>query len=179
MYIATQIRPNFMVVTSMFASYLHAPTMSRMVAAKRSLRHIKRTRVRKFVSTPADVDQLTASVDESRANSYEKGRRSRSGMIGKYGNAVIGAATNFQNCVCLSFTDAEYVVLSKVVKTIVWLKNVKQELGVPQDQTQVFQDDSGCIERVLGAHAKHLNKRKLIDVIYHLSCRWLRTKKAS
>lgn len=177
MYIANRTRPDLLVATSMLASYLHAPTKVHMAGVKRTLRYLNGTKERQLVLRPGHDDQLTAYVDSSWGNAFEKGRRSRSGMIVKFGHAVIGAVANLQNCVSLSSTEAEYVALTEAVKTVIWLNNVLKELGVPQNPPQIFQDNVGCMEWVHGGTAKHFNKRKHIDLKHHYLMSIVESKK--
>lgn len=51
-------------------------------------------------------------------------------MLVKIGGAVITTTTNLEKCVSLSSTEAEYVALCEAVRTVVWLWNALEELGV-------------------------------------------------
>lgn len=77
-------------------------------------------------------DQLTAFVDISFGNSSEKDRKHHSMIVVKYRNAVEVATPHVQRCVSLGSTGADYVALSKIVRTVVWPRNVPTELGKEQ-----------------------------------------------
>lgn len=72
-----------------------------------------------MILIPVCDDQLSVFFDSSWGNSFEKNRKSRSGMLAKYGNTVVAAYTNLQKCVSLSSSEVEYVVLSEAIKTVV------------------------------------------------------------
>lgn len=146
MYIANRTRPDLLVATSGLASNLHAPERLYMVAVKGIIRYLIRTKGKRLVLKPGGNEQLTAYADSSWGNAYERERRSRTGMIVKFGNAVIVAATNLKICMSLSFSEAEYVALTESIKTVIRFKNVLRELGVSQAAPRVFQDNVGYVK---------------------------------
>lgn len=95
------------------------------------------------VLNPSCDDQLTAIIDDSCGNCFKKNGRSRSGILVKYGSAVVAASTNLKKCVSLNSTEAEYVALSEAVKAVVWIRNVLTELVVEQISPCIFQDNVG------------------------------------
>lgn len=162
MYIAMQTKRNLLVVTSLLASYLHEPTSCHMIAAKRALRYLNGMKKRRLVLKPGDRNQLTTFVDASWGNSYERERRTRSGMLVKFGVVVVAVATGLQKCVSLSPTEEKCVALNEAVKLSVWLKVVILELGLKQEPPRMLQDNIRCIEWAIGKAAKHFAERNHI-----------------
>ena len=72
-----------------------------------------------------------------------------------------------QRCVTLSSTEAEYVALSESAKIIVWLRRVLLEIGIKQDTTKVFEDNSGAFKCVEGHVAEDFRRSKHVDLRYH------------
>ena len=95
------------------------------------------------------------------------GRRSRSGIFIKYGNAPIYAASILEKGVTLSSTEAEYVALSEATKTITWLRRVLNEIGIAQAPSVVYQDNIGSIRWAESSPASEFSKRKHVDIRYH------------
>lgn len=87
-------------------------------------------------------------------------------MLVKYVSAGMTGCSSLQKCVSHISAVGKYVALSKVVKTVVWPRNVLNKLGVEQISPRIFQDHMGSIERAAGGAVKHFNKRSHID-IYH------------
>lgn len=136
---------------------------SHIVAAKRALRYLKDTKNKKLNLKPGEIDELSKLVDAIWANLFEEYRRSRSKMLVKFGGAVFVLTTTLQKCVTHSSTESEYVSMSKAVRTLVWLRNVLEELGVKQKCLQVLQNNIGCIEWAVGGAVRHVSKRKHIE----------------
>lgn len=98
----------------------------------------------------------------------KKSRRSRSGTLILYGDAILAATTNLQDCASLSSTKAVHLALAEVIKTLIWLGSMLDEHGIKQYAWTIFQDDNGCLEWATAGAAKHFNKRKSIDVKQNL-----------
>lgn len=131
--------------------------------AKQAHRYLRGPAKNKMKINPGKAAQVTSFVEIPLGNEAEKGRQSLSGLLLKYGNAVVAAATDFQKYVRLSSTEAEYVVLSEAAKTILWFRDVLHELCIEQKSTKIHQDSSRCIECATGGAGRRLYKRDLID----------------
>lgn len=136
-YLATRTRLDLGVSTRLLAFYLLAPTKGHMRCAKCTLRYMRETSIREFLLRPGSSDQMKPYVSAGWVNGSGWNRRSRTGSIITYGDAVNAFISTLQKCVSLSSTGAEYVVLSETTKTIVWLRDVlsKQRLN---KSTKVF-----------------------------------------
>lgn len=116
---------------------------------------------------PGNGDQLSVHVDADWAGETNSRRRSRTGILVRYGKAPIYASSSLQKSVSLSSAEAEYVALSEACRVIAWLRQVLNELGIRQNPTNVAQDNTGSISWAEGGAAKHFSRRKQIDLRYH------------
>lgn len=107
---------------------------------------------KKLVLKSGDSNQLTAFVHASWRKSYEKEKRSGSGLLVSLGDLVVAAATSLK-CVRVSSTESEYVSLYEAVKSIVWLEGVLAKYEVKQESPCIFQDNISFIEQTVGKAA--------------------------
>lgn len=108
-------------------------------------------------------DQLTAFVNVTWRNAFEKKERTRCGMLAKCGNAAVAASTKLQKCVSLSSTEAENFALRESFITVVWHMYVLTELDVGQILPRIFKANVGSIKGGTGGAATNFNKRKNIE----------------
>lgn len=77
---------------------------------------------------------------------FGKDRKRLSGILLTYGTMMVAAISILQKCVTFSLPKAEYVLLIKVVKAVVLLRNVLTDLRVEQMSPPIFRDNEGLIE---------------------------------
>lgn len=167
LYIATHTRPDIAVVTNMLARHVNEPAMEHQLAAVKVVRYLKFTIDHMLVLKPDQSNQLSAHVDANWAGEPGAGRRSRSGVLIRYGKAAVYFRTSLQKCVTLSSTEAEYVSLSESIKSILWLRRILNELDIEQQSTAIFQDNSGAITWSTGHPAEDFRRSKHIELRYH------------
>lgn len=163
-YLATRTGPDMAVAASMLASHLQEPTNAHLVSAKLVRRYLRWAAHYDMKINRGRGTQLTVYVDASWCSEAEKRRRSRSGLVLKYSNAVVAATINLQKFVNLNSTEVEYVALSEASKTIVCLQNGPNELSFEKVSTKIHQDNAGCIVWGAGGAWRHFNTRRHIDV---------------
>lgn len=161
----------------MLPSHLHEQSNGLGIGAERMLRYLNRKSRYEKKLKPEEGTQITVDVDASRGNDVERGRRSQSGMMLMYGNAVVAATTNIQKLVRQRYTVAEYVASSEAAKTIVLLQKVCSELGFEQGPARVHQVSEVCIELANGRANKyfktarvHIYKAQLYYLLGRTSC---------
>lgn len=115
-FLATQTRSDLAVAASLLSSHLHNSTTNHMKRAKRTLHYLKRTSQYTLKVKPKNDTQLTAYVDANWANDVEINRRSRTGILLMYRNAVVAATTSLQKSASMSSTEADYVAVSDAAK---------------------------------------------------------------
>ncbi len=89
-----------------------------------------------------------------------------------------------QPTVALSTAEAEYMSLAEAVKEMKWLRQLLEELGFPQEITEMMQDNQSCVQMAKG-NINH-QRSKHIDMRYHfiqdavangeLTLKWIPTK---
>jgi len=68
----------------------------------------------------------------------------------------------------LSTTEAEFIVITKACKELLWVKKFLQELSFVQDKYLLFCDSQSVIH--LGKNLTFHSRSKHIDVRYHWIC---------
>ena len=76
--------------------------------------------------------------------------------------------SRLQKCVSLSTTDAEYIAVVEAAKEVLWTKNFLQELGMKQENYNLFYDSQSAIH--LAKNPSFHSRTKHIEVRYH----WIR-----
>ena len=167
MYIGTRTRPDISVVVSMLARHVESPGKKLQAAAIRVLKYLKSTPNHGHVLKPGSGTQLSVHVDSNWAGEPGTQRRSRTGIVIRYGDAVVSFSSTLQKCIALSSSEAEYVAMSEAVKNVVWLRRVLAELDIPQDPTEVYEDNSGALKWATGHVAEDFRRSKHIELRYH------------
>jgi hypothetical protein len=72
-------------------------------------------------------------------------RKSTSGYLMTYAGGAVSWQSRLQKCVSLSTTDAEYIAAVEAAKEVLWMKNFLQELGMKQENYNLFCDSQSAI----------------------------------
>jgi len=167
LYLAVKTRPDIAVVVSMLCSHVEEPSKLQEAGAKRILRYLNSTADAALHFQPGLSDQLSSHIESSWGGERGFGRRSRTGIVIKYGNATIYTTSILQKCTALSSTEAEFIALNEGSRTITWIRRVLEEFGINQKPTIVYQDNAGSIVWATGNVASQFAKRKHVDIRYH------------
>lgn len=167
LYLAVKTRPDLAVTISQLARHVEDPGLAQEQGVKRVLKYLRGSMNSSLMIEPGDSDQLVAHVDSSWGGEAGFGRKSRTGIVIKYGNAPVYTTSVLQKCTALSSTEAEFIALSEGSRIITWLRRVLEEFKVKQDPTVIYQDNSGSIAWATGNNAKQFAKRKHVDIRYH------------
>ena len=81
-----------------------------------------------------------------------------------YGS-IVSTGSVKQKTVTTSTLKAEYVALAEVVKEVLWLQRLLQELGLYQDSVTVNIDNKGAID--YANNAQFSQRTKHIDIKHH------------
>ena len=94
------------------------------------------------------------------------GWASISGFVWSYGGSPISWSVKKQNCVVLSSTEVEYVVLTWALQEGIWLQNLLWQIGVPVPlPLLIATDNNGALSLVLNNSSHRCVKH--IDICYH------------
>ena len=142
------------------------PEQSHLVAAKRVLRYLKGTNdygVLFPIQTGRSNHQLIGYSDSDWCGD-KVDRRSTSGYVFKFMNAVISWSSKKQNIVALSSCEAEYVSASDAAQQMLWLESLLDELKVGYVKpVQLLVDNKSAISLaknpVAHGRSKHIETR--------------------
>lgn len=164
MYVAIKTGPDIIAATIIIGTRVESQIHYDMMAAKRVLRYLKRTKRAQMILKPGADTQITAHADLIWRPGYELRRKSHTTIVIRYGEATVYTASKALKTIAFRSTEAAYAALSECASTMVWLRKVMNELNIGQSSTSVSQDNNGCIEWSKGGPAKHFNRRKHIKI---------------
>ena len=165
---------------------MKAPTQADWTAAKRVLRYLKGTSGRgiTFGAAPQPTTANSSLSLEAWADACwatDADRKSQTGYLVMFNNGPVSWKSSRQPCVATSTAEAEYMALASACQEIMWLRQLLQELGHPQDNpTTVHEDNNAAIvmatNPTTSAAARHIDirlhfvrdyiQRKVVRVIY-------------
>ena len=131
------------------------------------LKYLKSTESIGLLLNAGESNQITAHIDASWASEKGNNRRSRTGIAIFYGDALVFYKSIVQKCVALSSTEAEYIALSDGITSVLWLKQVLNEMGITQLATRIMQDNSGSVAWCTKSEGKDFARKRHIDLKYH------------
>ena len=124
-------------------------------------------------SNPLKIPQhLTFSYVDSDWAANTKTRRSVSGIAIMFAGAVICYKTIYQKTIALSSTEAELYALSEAAKTMLYIRNILEDLNVPQDNaTIIYEDNQGCI--CVAESKKPTRRTRHVDIRHFALVDWV------
>jgi hypothetical protein len=165
LYIAVNARPDIAVSTSILARKVSCPSNSDWIAAKRVIRYLVGTKDLKLVFGGAGSSETLVGYSDADWAGDQTDSKSNTGFVFLYNGGAVSWASRKQNCVTLSSMEAEYVALSEACQEVVWLRELFEELGIPQESpTIIHEDNQSCIKFVanekMSKRSKHINTKK-------------------
>ena len=124
-------------------------------------------------SNPADIpSSLTFGYVDSDWAANTKTRRSVSGMAIMLAGAVICYKTIYQKTIALSSTEAELYALSEAAKTMLYIRNILDDLNVRQDNASIlYEDNQGCI--CVAESRKPTRRTRHVDIKHFSLVDWV------
>ena len=92
-------------------------------------------------------------------------RKSTSGGCFYLGNNLVSWMSKKKNFVSLSTAKAEYIAARSCYTQLLWMKNLINDYGIPQDSMCVFCDNTSAIN--LSKNTIQHSKLKHIEIRYH------------
>ncbi|KAL3821238.1 hypothetical protein ACJIZ3_007143 [Penstemon smallii] len=167
MYAMVCTRPDISQAVSMVSRYMHNPGKKHWEAAKWVLRYIKGTQNLglRFEMNREEVGKfLIGYVDSDYAGDLDK-RRSTTGYLFTMAGGPVSWRSTLQSTVALSTTEAEYMAAGEAMKEAIWIHGLIKDLGVHQEQVEVYCDSQSAIH--LAKNQVHHARTKHIDVRFH------------
>jgi hypothetical protein len=158
-------RPDIAVAVSIVSRYLDRPTKVHCDMVRRIFQYLAKTPDVGLVYKSDIIGPLTlvGYTDASYANSFEA--RSISG----YGILICGGLVSWyshtQPVVALSTAEAEYIAVTDIAKEIAWFKLFMSEMGLPQGNVTVYEDNEAAIK--ISKNPQDHKRTKHIQVRYH------------
>ena len=103
-------------------------------------------------------------VDSDYAGDLDK-RRSTTGYVFILSQAQVSWRSILQSTIALSTTEAEYMTMMEVMKEVIWLQGLLDDLGIDQDLLKINCDSMSAI--YLAKNQVYHVRMKHIDVRFH------------
>ena len=173
-YLANSTRPDLLFCTSYLSRFMTNPKTIHLTSAKRVLRYLKGTinfslslnkpncsKNYGKSSSPGNAINILGISDSDYANDYSS--KSTSGYLLLLNNNPVVIKSQLQKIVTLSSTEAELTALTDLLKTIIWVKNLLNELNVFSETILVQTDSNSAIKLLkhpkINARTKHIRTR--------------------
>ncbi|XP_019261000.1 PREDICTED: uncharacterized protein LOC109238958 [Nicotiana attenuata] len=154
-------RPNIAFVVQVLSQHMHAPKKSHTEAVVRVVKYVKGT-VGLGLFMPAKGNKELVAYCDSDWGSCVETRKSITGYVVKFGEALIPWKSKKQSTVSRSFAESEFKSMAATVVEVTWLVGLFGELGVAMNTpVQLFCDSKAAIQ--IAAHpifherTKHFN----------------------
>lgn len=131
-----------------------------MLVARRVLRYVKETEDQKLVLRPGKNDQLTAYIELVWGPETDAKRRILSMFMIMYGGVFIHGTSSLQKSFAPSSTEAEYIALSEVSRTMIWFRNVLKKIEYTSTVQRCIRIIRGlwrCQTKVMESHSRVKN----------------------
>ena len=161
----TCTRPDILFGVGLVSRYMETPTTSHLKAAKRILRYIKGTIDFGLYYSTSNNFKLVGYSDSDWAGDVDD-RKSTTGFLFYMGETTFTWSSKKQPIVTLSTCEAEYVAANSCVRHAIWLRNLLDELHMPQeDATEIYVDNKSAL--ALAKNPVFHDRSKHIDTRYH------------
>ena len=165
LWLAGFTRPDISYAASYLSRFTVSPTESHLQLALRVVSYLVHTRTL-GITLGGKTRPLEMYVDADWAG-CEATRRSTTGYLAMLYGSPINWCSRRQQTTAASTMEAEYIAGAEATKDIVWLRNLLQELGLPQPgPTHLFCDNQAAI-RLTGNPSTHA-RSKHIDIKHHI-----------
>ena len=166
LYLTKHSRPDISNSLRELSQHLDKPTRAHIQALFRALDYVANTRENYLILKPTkNNNEIMAYVDSDYATNKDT-RKSVTGYVIFFRDALIAWKSKQQESVTLSSTEAEYTALSEVVTMVIYIKQLLDFLGIEYTEpTKIFVDNTGAI--FLANNWVTSNRTKHIDVKYH------------
>lgn len=88
-----------------------------------------------------------------------------SGYATRIGNCCVTWSSRKQRIIAQSTAEAEYIALAHCTHEVLFVRPLLLELGYPQQETVIKEDNQACI--AIARNPTHHARAKHIDVFYH------------
>ena len=142
MWISNQTRPELRVATSVLAGRVQNPNIDDQLKLTRLLQYLNETKELGLTFRKGST-KIKAYADA--AHLVHPDCRGHSGAVIQMGNNSIHCESKKQRVVSQSSTEAELIALNSCLNSVLWIRNMLEELGFKQNKTKIYQDNISCI----------------------------------
>ncbi len=161
---ANWVRYDVSFAASQLARFCASAGVSHWAALHHVMGYLNNNPSFKLVYRRGNYNGLDGFADSDWGNS--ESRRSTTGLLARYNKSIVLWRSRMQKTNALSTAEAEYYSASEMAVEIIYLRNLIQNMGLPQeDDTPVYENNTACIEwgnHIIGGRerAKHIDIRK-------------------
>ncbi|KAH9719925.1 hypothetical protein KPL70_005931 [Citrus sinensis] len=152
-------------VVGLVSRYMENPKTTHFKAAKRIIRYIKGTTNFGLLYSFSNDYKLVGYSDSDWGGDVDD-QKSTTGFVFFMGDTAFTWMSKKQPIVTLSTCEVEYVAATSSVCHAIWLRNLPNELGLPQEKpTEIYVDNKSAI--VISKNPVFHDRSKHIDTRYH------------
>ena len=163
-YLSTCTRPDIVYAVSFLARYSAAPNVSLWEAAKRVLMYL-REHARMGIQYSHSPDFAFLVHSDSSYGPDPEDRKSQTGLAVLASGGLVSWLSKRQPTVAISTSEAEYQALNQAAREVQWLKQLREDLGLPYSVVTIHGDSQGALS--WAADWKLAPRNKHIDVMHH------------
>ena len=166
-YLAVLTRPDLLYPLSRCAQRCSNPTVGDLKRVKKIFRYINYTKEYGLTFSNDKLIQLVCWVDASHGQYDDgKGHFGYSFSLSRNDGMFYCRSQKLKIVTPAGSTESEYVALYEAATEIVFLRNLLDEIGFPQNApTVVYEDNKSAIDMALGKGSFH--KQKHINIKFH------------
>jgi hypothetical protein len=175
-YLSSATRPDIAYTVGVLSRVLDRPQEVHINGAKRLLRYLKYTMgyglLLGKLNDRGNVFKLKGYSDSS-YNDDQVGKAT-SGNLSYLGDSCISWKSKKQSVVTTSTQEAEYIALCHETQDLISLKMILEELGVPQEEMIIYEDNKATI--ALSEAPRRTKRSSHINVKYHYTRQMVQCK---
>jgi hypothetical protein len=175
LYMSIWTRPDISYAIGKLAKFNNHPTMEAIHAAQWLLQYVRFTKYLGITFIKGDM-KISTYVDSSFADVITD-RRSTAGQITYLGRSPI----LWDSFICdnysipCSVAEAEYIAASEAARVMLSIRNIMIQLGFPQEQMFMFEDNQACI--AIALQEASTRKTKHVELQVHHIRDLIKTKR--
>ncbi|KAF7127450.1 hypothetical protein RHSIM_Rhsim11G0030000 [Rhododendron simsii] len=140
----TASRPDIAFSVGVCARYQANPKESHLTAVKRVIKYINGT-MGYGIWLSKDTNSNLAGFSDADWAGCADDRKSTSGECFYFGNNLVAWLSKKQNSISLSTTDTEYIAAGSACTQLLWMKQMLDDYGLPQECITLYCDNTSAI----------------------------------
>ena len=162
-------QPDISFVVLLLSQFCSAPLPHHYAVAQCVLCYLKGTKSSHLHFGGVRKEEVLSEMTDADWAGDRSGWVSISGFVWSYSGGPISWSMKKQNCMVLSSTEVEYVMLTQALQEGIWLHNSLHQIGVPvPSPLLIATDNNGALSLALNDSSHGCAKH--IDIRYHFIC---------